>query len=74
MLNFSAFINQLSENFAYDYKASADQFKDLYSDRKLVHSGLVTHAYNSLNDKVATYNHKMGVLSTNRTHSQLEKV
>lgn len=74
MLRFSDFLHTLSESFTHGYKASEEQFNDLYGNHKLVKDGLATHVYNNLKDKIATYNHEMGVLSTNRVHADLEKV
>ena len=71
MKSFKQFISPISESFKRAYKASEEQFNDLYPHRK-VKRGIVTSAYNSLGDEVATYTHNLGVLSTNRKHDQLK--
>ena len=74
MLNFRTFITALSENFSRGYEANDAQFKELYDGHRLVRDGLTTHVFNSFDDKIATYNHEMGVLSTNRQHSHLKEI
>lgn len=74
MLSFRSFVDVLSENLANGYQASEDEFEELYGGHKHVRDKLVTHVFNRLGDKIATYNHKMGVISTNRQHDELKKI
>lgn len=71
MKSFKQFISPISESFKRAYKASEEQFNDLYPHRK-VKRGIVTSAYNSIGDEVAMYTHDLGVLSTNRIHEKLK--
>lgn len=71
MKSFKQFISSISESFKRAYIASEEQFNELYPHRK-VKRGVVTSAYNSLGDEIATYTHDLGVLSTNREHNELK--
>lgn len=71
MKSFKQFISPANESFKRAYKASEEQFNELYPHRK-VKRGVVTSAYNSLGDKIAAYTHDLGVLSTNREHNELK--
>lgn len=56
------------------YKMSNDEFDDNYNRFKKIKTGIVTHVYDDGNKEVATYNHSMGHLSTNRTHGGFTNV
>lgn len=71
MLSFKSFRSNINEAFGNYYKATEDEFRDRYQPHKLRRIGNVTDVYNKLGDKIATYNHDMKVLSTNRTHDDL---
>lgn len=65
----------INEAFGNYYRASEDEFRDIYHPYILKPEGdSTTHVYNKLGDKIATYNHEMGVLSTNRLHDDLKKI
>lgn len=74
MLNFRSFRTGINEAFGNYYKTTEDEFKDRYQPHKMKRTGNVTHVYNKLGDEIATYNHDMKVLSTNRTHDDLKLV
>lgn len=74
MLNFREFRSTLSEALAHKYIAGEAVFKEKYKPYRLDPRGIVTHVYNSLNDEIATYNHELGVLSTNRYHDDLTEI
>ena len=71
MKSFKQFISPIGESFNRAYRASEEQFNDLYPHRK-VRRGIVTTAYNSLGDEIAAYTHDLSVLSTNRIHDKLK--
>lgn len=73
MKSFEQFISPISESFRRSYRASEQQFNELYPHRK-ARRGVVTSVYNSLGDEIAAYTHDLGVLSTNREHNELKPV
>ena len=75
MLNFKSFRSSINEAFGNYYIASESEFNDRYHPYIMKsEGGITTHVYNKLGDRIATYNHKMGVLSTNRSHDDLKKI